>query len=42
VVIEQRADGPRRVQYFERARFELQPDGVWIGLVGLDLYKLQH
>ncbi len=42
IVVEQRAEGPTRVQYFERARFELHGDTVWLGLIGQDLANLSH
>ena len=42
IVIESRPEGPTRVQYFERARFELHDNTVWLGLIGQDLAALQQ
>ena len=42
IVIEPRPEGPTRVQYFERARFELHGNSVWLGLIGQDLANLAH
>ncbi len=41
IVIEQHTTGPTRVQYFERARFELHGNTVWLGLIGSELTALQ-
>ncbi|HUS15829.1 MAG TPA: serine hydrolase [Chloroflexia bacterium] len=37
-IVEEQRDGQTwRAQYFERARFELHEDGVWLGLIGSEM-----
>jgi hypothetical protein len=42
IVIEQRGAEKLRVQYFEKARFELHGDAIQLGAIGSELAALQH
>jgi beta-lactamase class A len=42
IVVEQRGSEKLRVQYFEKARFELHGDSVQLGRIGSELAALQH